>query len=278
MTTTDRTRTGAVPTIYAGVTFRSRIEARWAVFMDAAGIQWTYEPEAFDLPGGKYLPDFWLPQLSAYYEVKGADPTDAELRKAQELAEVTGHGVYVAAGWIPRILMPDATEGRLAPEWVSVGDEQSIHYHGPGGVWDWCYRWCICPICGAPDIQFEGMAARHCGVSKAEPTWDHWKLIAAYAKANDAFGPEKRPASETPTNDAARDQVTEHTWKERVCSYLMDNYDRELTQADIRDALYSENPERCKGRVHKALVALVDEGLIEKTGDSRSRTYRWKVQ
>jgi hypothetical protein len=32
-----------------GYRFRSRLEARWAVFFDVAGIPWQYEPEGFDL-------------------------------------------------------------------------------------------------------------------------------------------------------------------------------------------------------------------------------------
>ena len=35
------------PTKYAGILFRSRLEARWAVFFDALGISWEYEPETF---------------------------------------------------------------------------------------------------------------------------------------------------------------------------------------------------------------------------------------
>jgi hypothetical protein len=47
-------------TFYKGYRFRSRLEARWAVFFDALCIDWEYEPEAFDLDGVGYLPDFRL--------------------------------------------------------------------------------------------------------------------------------------------------------------------------------------------------------------------------
>lgn len=51
----------AIETRYAGYRFRSRLEARWAVFFDALGIGWEYEPEGFELPDGtRYLPDFKL--------------------------------------------------------------------------------------------------------------------------------------------------------------------------------------------------------------------------
>lgn len=58
-------------TIYKGYKFRSRLEARWAIFFDALGIEWEYEPEGFVLPTGtSYLPDFYLPYFGCYFEVK----------------------------------------------------------------------------------------------------------------------------------------------------------------------------------------------------------------
>jgi hypothetical protein len=41
----------AIETAYNGYRFRSRLEARWAVFFDALGIRYQYEKEGFDLDG-----------------------------------------------------------------------------------------------------------------------------------------------------------------------------------------------------------------------------------
>lgn len=79
----------AIETRYADCRFRSRTEARWAVFFDALGIAWEYEKEGFDLPSGKYLPDFWLPKERVWAEVKGGDFTWSEIRKCRELVEMT---------------------------------------------------------------------------------------------------------------------------------------------------------------------------------------------
>ena len=38
----------AIGTKYGGCYFRSRLEARWAVFFDHLGIEWLYEPEGFE--------------------------------------------------------------------------------------------------------------------------------------------------------------------------------------------------------------------------------------
>lgn len=66
----------AIETIYAGHQFRSRLEARWAVFFDNLGIAWKYEPQGFVISGWgfgerNYLPDFYLPELEVWVEVKG---------------------------------------------------------------------------------------------------------------------------------------------------------------------------------------------------------------
>lgn len=45
-----------IPTTYAGVRFRSRLEAKWACFFDQLGIHWEYE--LLDLNG--WIPDFMV--------------------------------------------------------------------------------------------------------------------------------------------------------------------------------------------------------------------------
>jgi len=60
-----------IETVYRGYRFRSRLEARWAVFFDHCGEQFIYEHEGFRLPRtGPYLPDFYFPRRKAFLEVK----------------------------------------------------------------------------------------------------------------------------------------------------------------------------------------------------------------
>lgn len=63
-----------IPTKFNGVLFRSRLEARWAVFFDALMLKWEFEPEGFILSDGtRYLPDFRVISTdgrSNYYEIK----------------------------------------------------------------------------------------------------------------------------------------------------------------------------------------------------------------
>lgn len=59
-----------IETHYKGYRFRSRLEARWAVFFDALGIRWEYEPQGYDVGGRRYLPDFYLPDSKTIVEIK----------------------------------------------------------------------------------------------------------------------------------------------------------------------------------------------------------------
>lgn len=82
----------AIPTLYAGVMFRSRLEARWAATFDLCGVPWQYEP--FDLDG--YIPDFrlslWDPQAQQVHqviaEVKPIDDIE-DLRKTGDAAKMS---------------------------------------------------------------------------------------------------------------------------------------------------------------------------------------------
>jgi hypothetical protein len=80
----------AVPRRYAGVDFRSTLEADWAYTLDRLGMTWQYEPEAIMLPSGReYRPDFYLPELTTWLEVKG--PHDERIELARELDRAVTH-------------------------------------------------------------------------------------------------------------------------------------------------------------------------------------------
>lgn len=74
----------AIETEYKGYKFRSRLEARWAVFFDTVGIEYEYEPEGYEAGDGiKYLPDFYFPEYDWYGEVKALrEGAGEELQKA----------------------------------------------------------------------------------------------------------------------------------------------------------------------------------------------------
>jgi hypothetical protein len=68
----------ALPTTYDGITFRSPLEARWAVFFDALGIAWAHEARAFDVDGRREVPDFWLPHHACFWEARLTERFDSD--------------------------------------------------------------------------------------------------------------------------------------------------------------------------------------------------------
>lgn len=77
-----------IETIYKGYRFRSRLEARWAVFFDVLGIGWRYEMEGYEFDDGrKYLPDFYLPKDNLFVEVKGDHGIDRDRENTEMLSD-----------------------------------------------------------------------------------------------------------------------------------------------------------------------------------------------
>lgn len=94
-------------THYNGYRFRSRLEARWAVFFDTFGVPYQYEKEGYVLDGISYLPDFWLPLDDVehgnkgwgyWLEIKPVALTMKEELLLEKLVEHTGHNAYAFAG------------------------------------------------------------------------------------------------------------------------------------------------------------------------------------
>lgn len=95
----------AISTRYAGCHFRSRLEARWAVFFDALQIEWLYESEGFETPAGRYLPDFYLPENAVWVEIKGGSFTRRDRERAEHFARDRwgdGQRYRLLQGDIPR--------------------------------------------------------------------------------------------------------------------------------------------------------------------------------
>lgn len=70
----------SIPTVHRGRRFRSRLEARWSVFLEAIGIRFEYEYEGFEdtVDGQCYLPDFNLVDLGLFAEVKPVRSTNKD--------------------------------------------------------------------------------------------------------------------------------------------------------------------------------------------------------
>ena len=170
----------AIETVYNGYRFRSRLEARWAVFFDQAGIPYQYEPEGFDLEElGYYLPDFYLPWFDAYVEIKpeGSSQLEEASQKLKKLFEGSLHSVLLCVGDPAnndmRIYCNDTTEssGGGPNEWKAAF-YSGIEYYIP--VYDDLNEYCWCQ---------EGRHTIFIGISEKGDRIDrdfynsHWKEL-----------------------------------------------------------------------------------------------------
>jgi hypothetical protein len=172
-----------IETYYGGHRFRSRLEARWAVFYDALGIEFQYEAEGFALPSGCYLPDFYLPHIESWIEIKREEPDDIDHLRDQlaDLVEATGQRVFLFAGDIAnhyRAALGEGYDGADAFEPSGYEGGELIV------TWDTRYTWCECPACQALVIWPYSSAGKdgcgHCGDC---PDSYSPRLSAAYKSA-----------------------------------------------------------------------------------------------
>ena len=77
----------AIKTNYKGITFRSRLESRFAALMDELRIRYIYEPMKYNLiDGGTYMIDFFLPDQQLYVELKPKWPHIEEESKCEQMS------------------------------------------------------------------------------------------------------------------------------------------------------------------------------------------------
>jgi hypothetical protein len=88
----------AIETHYQGIRFRSRLEARWAVFLDFFGIKWIYEHEGYLIGNECYLPDFYIIQHDCFLEIKPVAPEVSDFKKVSIASVVSGKPVILAWG------------------------------------------------------------------------------------------------------------------------------------------------------------------------------------
>jgi hypothetical protein len=90
---------------YPEIVFDSILEARWSCVLDGLGLPWEREPVEFDLPSGRYTPDFRI--FGGYdevfwIEVKGPWPNAREFEVATEVNIYAETPLMILSGDIPR--------------------------------------------------------------------------------------------------------------------------------------------------------------------------------
>lgn len=184
----------AQPVVYKGVRFRSSLEARWATVFDSLDnacdnddrrrwlYVWYYEPQGFLLPScgvegcdkhpaRPYLPDFYLPYLGIWVEVKG--PASALDLTLMEWAN------HCLRGWKQGVGEEDggcfSHDGRGCGGLLLLGSPSRyrapVVFSDEGVVcWDWDRAHCV-GFPNQPGGVLSGLVERDCIHAKA--TFDH---------------------------------------------------------------------------------------------------------
>lgn len=173
----------AIETHYGGYRFRSRLEARWAVFFDALKLPWEYEKEGYCLGNcGLYLPDFWLPTVGLrahrdtgiWCEIKAVEPTQTESDRCEKLALLTHGSVILCVG------LPQRLEGAY----------QFDFHEGVEGYcwWDNYMLFCKClnPACGYVKVEFLECNYEYCPKCQEKASFEHPAISQAMEAATSA--------------------------------------------------------------------------------------------
>lgn len=192
----------ALETAYNNYRFRSRLEARWAVFFDALHIAYEYEPEGYKLKDGSmYLPDFRLQNVGLrsrvgplWLEVKPTMPSEQEERKLAFLVGGTKvHGVMVIGTPWGRSELKRSHDGHY--EFAYQPEYRDLHSGLDGSVWDVNVTWdndmvfCKCHQCGRMKFDFADSSNFVCDRCGGISDGNHPAIVAAEAMAKQArFG------------------------------------------------------------------------------------------
>jgi len=175
----DRKEIESIDTDYKGYKFRSRLEARWAVFFEELDLLWKYEPERIKLTNGDpYLPDFYLPEKEFWLEIKPVKksvsnwPDHPALQNfpSKHTNNAANRQFYLIKGR-PYIGQGHGTEEAKYEIFVE-GDSN--------------YYFCECPKCGEIGIEFMGRAERlgcSCNIEETHNLRTD-KLLEAYEAAS----------------------------------------------------------------------------------------------
>lgn len=109
-----RTQPGtAIPTLYAGITFRSRLEADTAFLLRSVNLGWEYEKRSFLLDAGiHYTPDFFVASRHLWLEDRG-------YRSLEGDSQLEGFASWIHDGRPEPRILPD-----VAPDYIVIGPEQ----------------------------------------------------------------------------------------------------------------------------------------------------------
>lgn len=164
----QRKRTGefkAIETTYNGYIYRSRLEAKWAVMLDVLNVRFEYEAEGYETPYGRYLPDFWLPDV--YCRTKADKGVLLEVKPEGWSEDLTVKWVERTAtedGLIEDDVWQTNTEARLQYVAIQLGvasvlvrgiDSEQSEWMQITPTWDAPMMLYACSGCGTVKFEYQ---------------------------------------------------------------------------------------------------------------------------
>lgn len=206
----------AIETKYKGYRFRSRTEARWAIFFDHMSLSWLYEHEGYSLPSGPYLPDFFFPDLNIFVEIKGVRPKwdQLELNLCRELCKHSEREVFVLFGeFSPLACEMDGRvhgcsgigfypklEGSFRRGWPSTSE---LCHEDDG-----CCEWGECPLCNKVGLHFHGGIECDCKCTGRFIAWRDGRYICEVCGRLEGTGvPHFEKGWHEPYKDSRSDRI-----------------------------------------------------------------------
>lgn len=177
-----------IETEYKGYLFRSRLEARYAVFFDALRVKWEYEPEGYEINGERYLPDFWLPTVTS----RGEQPSGVFIEVKPPINMNERDEKKILAGSLYKPIY--CFLGLPGPHYEMFNDSAIEYKYG-----HWCdayMSFAHCPACNHVKIEFGEGNYFYCPDCGGQVGSETNRLLAAYKAAKQARFEHGQPWSE----------------------------------------------------------------------------------
>lgn len=119
--------------IWNGTQFASKLEISWAHFLNGLGIRWEYESRTVFLYKGTpditgYIPDFWLPELEVFLEIKGRVISTHAVARMEETSHEVGVPIIMAQGSPSRALGRHNTDGGMMVTFPNSAGQWRVAY------------------------------------------------------------------------------------------------------------------------------------------------------
>ena len=182
-----------IKTIFEGIEYRSRLEARWAVFFKRLNFKFEHEPFTVENNGLTWTPDFIVYEGFAnpfrkppLVEIKPVRPNEDYIKHLQDIRNPDESDILICVGDNPSLEQQD---GILITN-VVLNGETTVreNYPVPG------FKCSRCPECGRYSINPINLKGYHCELFHNLKTSEHDEALKySLAYRFDLVTPKSKP-------------------------------------------------------------------------------------